>query len=386
MAQVSTYQVAARIQFGIGSSDTVGQEARGIGARHAFIMTDKGVVGAGLLERIAKSLMEAGVALTVFDEVLPDPRAGNVNRAASVYSSEGCDLLVAVGGGSVIDCAKATGIVLANGGTIEDYFPPATRQIEKHIPPLIAIPTTAGTGSEVSTGSVITDDQRHNKVRLASGMINAEVALLDPELTRTLPQHLTAITGLDALSHGTERFTAKGATPLTDVLALGCIRLVAGNLRQAYADGDNLEARANMQWAALLGGMCRAPVTSAHAIATTLGSSYGVPHGLGCAILQPHCMEFNLISNPPKFAAIAEAMGERIDGLSVLDAAYKSVYAVKRLLVDVGVTQRLRDLNVPEEDIPTLAEATVSLRQSALKANPRRMTAQDVEAVIRRCY
>ncbi len=386
VGQISTHHVSTRIQFGIGASSTVGQEVRSLGGRHPLILTDKGVVGAGLLEGIRKSLAEAGVGVTVFDEVHANPRTADVNRAAEAYRGDGCDSLIALGGGSVMDCTKATGIAVAHGGRIEEYAPMGPKPVEKQIPPFIAIPTTSGTGSEVSLGAVITDTERRVKNTFFL-RTSADVAILDPELTRTLPPALTASTGVDALSHGIERFTSPQATPLSDAIALACIKLAAANLRQAYAYGDNMEARSNMMWASMMGGMPRSGTSTSHFIGVPMAGCYEMTHGVAIGILLPHVTEFNLIANPAKYAQVAEAMGERIEGLSILDAARKSVDAIKRVLVDVGITQRFRDFGIPEEEIPALVEVVMKIRGAALKKNnPRQMGASEVEAIIRRCY
>ena len=384
---MATYQVAARIQFGIGASLTVGTEMEKLGFKHAFIVTDEGAMKAGLLSGIQESLSKAGMAGTIFDQVRVDPNTGIVNKCADEFMASGCDCMIAVGGGSVLDCAKAAGLVVANGGRIEDYLLKGGKTAKKTIPPLFTIPTTAGTGSEVSTAVVVTLEENHSKIALLTTMLNPTVAILDPELTRSLPPGLTASSGLDALCHGIERFTSTSASPLNDCLALQCIKMVADNLRQAYANPNNLKAREGMMWAALLGGMSRASVSAAHVISGVVGGYVSIPHGIACSLLTPPTMEFNLISNPQKFALIAKAMGERLEGLSIMDAAERSVEAMKRLMTDVGVTQKFRDFGMREEQIPEIANTCLTLRGPALKTqNPRIMAAADVEAVLKQCY
>jgi alcohol dehydrogenase len=289
---------------------------------------------------------------------------------------------VAVGGGSSIDAAKAIGVVITNGGRIEEYGTGA-RTITKQIPPMIAIPTTAGTGSEVSSGSVITDEQRNVKLPLGNPLMCAGVALLDPEMTLSMPPAVTAATGIDAIIHGIERYTNRKARPFTDALALGAVELGAKHLRPAYANGQDRVARDGMLTASLMGGMARTGVGLSHAISHTLGAFHDIPHGICCAVVLPAVLEFNVLANPVKYARLTEALGEPTTGLSTLGAARLVIGTVRRLMEDVGIPLGLKQLGVRESDLPMIATRTLQDYKGLAADNPRTASVMDIEAILR---
>lgn len=376
------FLLPTRIVFGNGVVKNVGEEAKKLGT-HAFIVTDKGVLGAGHIEPIEKNLNDAGLEVEIFDEVDPNPRDTSVQKGAEVAKNSGCDVLVGVGGGSSIDTAKAIGIILAEGGTIQDYEGFDTFQ--RPIMPLVAIPTTAGTGSEVTFWSIITDTKRKLKMGIGSRLIAPRIALVDPELTLSLPSSLTTFTGVDALVHAIEGYTATRSQPISDALALSAIELIGQNIRQAYANGSNAEARYNMMAGSLLAGIAfgNSDCGAVHCMGEALGGLYDTPHGLSMAIFLPYVIEHNLIANPDKFARVARALGEDVEGLSLIEAARKSVDAAWKLIGDLNIPTP-REVGLKEEDLEGLAEAAFMNEQT--ESNPRVMGKEDFLSLFKKAY
>ena len=368
------FAVPTRVVFGAGVSLQVDQEVHRIGGTRVLIITDPGVQAVGLVQGIRDTIAASGVSTTVFDEVEPNPRDTTVDRARTLAEETAVDVLVAVGGGSVIDTAKATGVLLTHGGRIQDYE--GRGRVARSITPLIAIPTTSGTGSEVTFSSVTTDTRRKYKLSVNSPLATASVALLDPCLTVTLPPSVTASTGMDALTHAIEGMTATVSNPISQVLALGAIELIAKHLAEATGRGSNLEARAAMLLGSLLAGMAfaNADVAAVHCMAEALGAAYDTPHGIANSVFLPYVMEYNLGAVPEKMAMIAAAMGENTQGLDTAEKAYLAVTSVTRLSKEVGIP-RFRDLNIPEEDLEELAE--MAARNGSAGSNPRPVTKND---------
>jgi alcohol dehydrogenase len=369
-----SFQLPTRIEFGNGVSATVGDEAKNLGGTKALLVTDPGVAAAGLVEPVQARLEAAGLGTVLFDGVAPNPRDASVAAGAEVVAAEGCDVMVAIGGGSPIDTAKAIGVIATHGGVIQDYE--GLGLLKRPITPLIAIPTTAGTGSEVTFWSVITDTTRHFKMSVGSPLCAASVALVDPELTTGLPATITAYTGVDALTHAVEGFTCVFSEPLTDSLALSAMRLISGSLRQAYAHGGNLQARYDMMLASLLAGVAfgNSDIAAVHCMGEAVGGLYDTPHGIAMAIYLPVVAEFTYMAVPEKFALIAEALGEDVSGLSVLDAARRAPVAIRRLTDDLGIPSASA-VGVRRDDHPRLAQA--SSVNVSVESNARVATEKD---------
>ncbi len=312
-AEASEFLLPTRVVFGDGCSRAAGEHAAGLGARRALLVTDAGVREAGAAEGVADALGRAGLDVTVFDRVDPNPRVASVRAGVDVAREAGCDVLVAVGGGSVIDTAKAIGLVLTNGGDVVDYdfTLDEPRPIERPSTPLVAVPTTAGTGSEVTFWAVVTDPERQEKLGVGGPLMAPAVALVDPELTLTLPPGPTAFTGLDALTHAVEALVATNAGPLSDLCARRAVALAAASLRRAVADGGDRAARRDMALASLLAGAAftNADVGAVHCIAEVVGGLYDLPHGLVCALYLPPVVEFSAAAAPERYAAVAAALG-----------------------------------------------------------------------------
>ncbi|MBM4070898.1 MAG: iron-containing alcohol dehydrogenase [Planctomycetes bacterium] len=378
------YSLPTILRHGPGAVAALPDAVAELGLRRPMIVTDTGVARAGLLERITRPLDAAGQAFLVFTEVVPNPPAALVDRGARVYRDEQCDGLIGLGGGSSLDTAKAIGVVAANGGSILDYRWAAPQPIRRRIPPTIAIPTTAGTGSEVTLWAVITDPERQVKFNVGgTADIGPWLALLDPELTLGLPPRITAATGMDALAHAVECYTCDYAQPLTDATALLAMEYVGQYLHVAFASGNDIEARYKMMMAAMLGGMSYGTESAgaAHAMSQSAGGIHDVPHGDLTARLLAPVMEYNCPAAPHKFARIAQALGEDIHGLTVERAAEKAVAAVYRLTEELRIPT-LQDLGFTEEEIPHLAKIAEEDPQTI--GNPRPIDRQGYEKLWRR--
>lgn len=285
-------------------------------------------------------------------------------------------MIIAVGGGSPIDCAKGIGLVITNGGSIKDYE--GLDKSENPMPPFIAVNTTAGTASEMTRFTIITDTDRHVKMAIVDWHVTPNVAINDPELMISMPVALTAATGMDALTHAIEAYVSTIATPVTDSAAIKAIELIGKYLRPAVANGKNLEARDKMAYAEFLAGMAfnNASLGFVHAMAHQLGGFYDLPHGVCNAILLPHVERFNMIACPERFVDIAIALGENVKGLSTMEAADVALEAIQRLSQDIGIPSGLKELGVKEEDLPILAEN--AMKDACGLTNPRKATKEDI--------
>ena len=321
---------------------------------------------------------------TLFSDIQPNPPVSTVEAAAALYRQAHCDSLVAVGGGSPMDTAKAAAALVVRPGKAPEQLA-GLLKVRRAIPPFIAVPTTAGTGSETTIAAVVTGAD-HHKYAINDLCLIPRCAVLDPLLTVSLPPHTTAETGMDALTHAVEAYISKDANPVTDAAAIQAIRLIARNLRQAVALGSNLKARENMAYASLLAGMAfnNANLGYVHAMAHQLGGLYDMPHGVANAVLLPHVARYNLIANPEKFADIAEFMGENTDGLSTMDAAELAIRAIARLSADIGIPQHLRELGVKEADFPYMAE--MALKDGNAFSNPRKGNEKEIAGIFRQAF
>jgi alcohol dehydrogenase len=370
--------------MGIGAHEELGSRIQILGGKRPLIVTDKGITGAGLTEKIVEIVeRDAGASPVVFDETVPNPTDKNVHDGLEVYQKNDCDMILSLGGGSPHDCAKGIGIVATNGGNIRDYE--GVDQSEKAMPPFIAVNTTAGTASEMTRFCIITDTSRKVKMAIVDWRVTPNVAINDPLLMVGMPQSLTAATGMDALTHAVEAYVSTSATPVTDACALQAMRLLATNLRTAVAYGADLEARDNMAYAEYLAGMAfnNASLGHVHAMAHQLGGYYDLPHGVCNAILLPHVQRFNMIARLDRFVDIAEALGEKVrnNGLSTRAAAERALEAIKVLSSDVGIPSGLAELGVKEEDLEVMAGN--AQKDACGFTNPRSPSMQDVVEIYR---
>jgi choline dehydrogenase len=378
---VRAVTVPTRLVHGPGAVASLADECRALGITKPMLVTDPGVAAAGLVDRVLPHLN----GVVVFDEVRPNPDIELVDRAAGVYRENGCDGLVGLGGGSSLDTAKSIGVVARHGGSIADYEW-GRDPIEQRIPPLVAIPTTAGTGSEVTLWAVITDHARQLKFNVGgTPLIGAHVALIDPELMLGLPSAVTAATGMDALSHAIECFTCDYHQPFNDAVALHAIELVGRWLRRAVEDGTDLEARTHMAHAATLGGMAYGTESAgaAHAMSQSAGGVHDCPHGaLTARVLGPVCA-YNVPAAPERYARIAQALGIETSGMDVVEAARAGVEEVCRLTDDVGIPT-MEELGFSEDEIPMLAR--IAFEDPQTQGNAREVDVPAYEEIYRAAF
>lgn len=374
VATVRSVEVPTRIVHGPGAISRLGEIAAGLGLERPLLVTDRGVEAVGLAARALEQLPDAAL----FADVRPNPDVELVGDASAAYRELACDGLVALGGGSPIDTAKAVGVEVAHGGSILEYEY-GRKPLTRRIPPLVAIPTTAGTGSEVTLWSVITDHERRIKFNVGgTPLIGAHVALLDPELTLGLPPAVTAATGMDALSHGIECFTCDYNQPFNDALALHAVELVGRWLRTAVEDGSSMEARTQMAHAALLAGMSYGTESAgaAHAMSQSAGGVHDCPHGaLTARVLGPVC-EYNMVAAPERYARIALALGVGADAAAGVEEIY-------RLTDDVGIPT-LEELGFTESEIPMLAR--IAFEDPQTIGNPREVDVAGYEAIYHNAF
>ena len=366
-----------------GLRQRTGEHLLGLGLSHVLLVTDPGVKNAGLLDSIYASLEQAGIRYDEISDVKPNPRSEDVNRAAQLYRGKGIDGVLAVGGGSAMDAAKAISVLLTHDGIVEDYE--GAFALKNAVLPIVAIPTTAGTGSEVTFFSVITDTRRQFKMSLLDYRIGPVLALLDSDITATLPPHIAAATGMDALTHAIEAYTGKPANPISDGLALHAIRLIAQHLKPAVQEPDNREARKQMLIASLIAGMAfgNADIASVHCISEAIGGMYDTPHGIGNAIFLPFVFSHNRDADLRRHADVAYALG--IDpNLSAVDAAQAGVDQLFRMNRELGIPRFADVAGVREEDFTAIAQKSKSNISDA--SNIKDMTVESYLDVIRAAY
>ncbi|MGA2642309.1 MAG: iron-containing alcohol dehydrogenase [Spirochaetia bacterium] len=378
------FTAPTRIVFGCGASDDAGMELRALGGRKALIVTDRFLQEkTAIVTKIEKALGAACAA--VFCDVPPDSGVHTINAGAELGRAKGADAIISIGGGSVIDTAKGIAILLKEGGSLLDYqgFQVLTRKQTPHI----AIPTTAGTGSEVTYIAVVKDHEKKQKLLFGDYHIIPDVAILDPALTSGLPPVLTAATGMDAFSHGLEALSSAQREPIADALGLHAIRLIREFLPRAVKNGADLAARGQMLIAATLGGAAfsNAQVGLIHAISHVIGARHGVHHGTANAIVMPHVIRFNNDAVADCYRLVAEAMGEEVRGMSDEAAGLSAAAAIEGFVRAVGIPGRFRDVGVPEDDLGACADAAMSDGSIVYNAKPV-MNAGEVLRVLRAAW
>jgi alcohol dehydrogenase class IV len=377
-----TYQIIIPqlVRFGVGALNTLGTEIKKIGAQVVLIVTGPKVYRSGLIQPVRDQISKAMVSVDIFSEAEPEPTLLGLNKAASKLKRSKYDVIVGVGGGSSIDTAKGLSVLLAHGGKGQDYI-----GIDKISGPgiaVIAVPTTAGTGSEVTNIAVFGDTEKELKVGMVSPFLLARTALVDPVLTYSCPRSVTAASGIDALVHAIECYTSRKANSFTDALAVKAMQLISSSLKTAVSDGSNKDARIAMAEGALLAGIAfgNAGVAAVHALAYPLGARFHISHGIANGLLLPHVMECNLPTDLTRYAFIAEVLGESTRGLTSMKAATKGIKAIKTLIKDIGIPPCLRDLGVPKEALEGMALATMEVTR-LLANNPKPLTLDDVRSI-----
>ena len=379
---MDTYQIMLpdKIRFGVGCIDTLGNEAKELAAKRALIITDPGVYQAGLADRVKEQLSGVRLSVDVCAEAEPEPTFTRLNALAEKFRTSKYDLLVGVGGGSSLDTAKALSILLAYNGNGQDYV--GVDKIPGYGIPVFALPTTAGTGSEITQNAIFGDPEKQLKMGMVSIYLIPRLALVDPTLTYGCPPKVTAASGLDALIHAVECYTGNKANTFSDTIALKAMELIAGNLRRAVKNGSDKEARNGMAEGSLLAGitLANAGTAAVHALAYPLGARFHVPHGVANGVLFPYVTEFNLSANLPKYAVVARMLGVETDELSPQEAAEKGAEAIKALAKDIGIPLHLRDLGVPREALEGMAVATMDVTR-LLANNPKPLTLDEVRQI-----
>lgn len=379
---IDLFQSPERLLFGWGSVGKTGEEAMRYGTKALIVSGKTSSRASGALDAVCASLKSAGISVTLFCEVESDPSVHTVTVGATLARDSGADIVIALGGGSPLDAAKAISVMATHSGNIVDYE--KTALTRKGIP-VIAIPTTAGTGSEVTKFVVITDTDRKVKMLISSPFLIPRVALLDPQLTLSIPPAFTAGPGMDALTHAIEAFQSSLAAPTTDVFALSAIRLIGGNLVKATLNGANVEARTAMLLGQMHAGLAfgNASVALVHAMSRPLGAHFGIPHGQANAILLPWVMEYNRPACPEKFVRIAEALGCDVQGLPLKEASRLAVTTVREIYADTGLPLTLAELGVPAESLPQLAQD--ASQSGSVLFNPRKPTLSEIEQLYHSC-
>lgn len=378
------FGVLTQIHYGVGKLNELPDILKAENYQKVMIVTDSGLANSGLLERLEKILTSGEIQYAVFKEVQPDPTIEVVDTVRQLFLDNQCDAVIGIGGGSSIDTAKGVSAAVANPGDLGQYE--GKNKLPNRGPDVIAIPTTAGTGSEVTHAMVLKDTKRKYKMGILSQNLHPKAAILDPQLLTTLPRGLAAITGMDALSHAIESYTSNQAQPITEGLGLHAIRLIAKYLRPFVAQRTNLEAASQMMLASTIAGAAFiwGRVAAVHALSHPLGGRYKVPHGLANSILLPVVMEFNASSNQEKFKEIAILLGENVEGLSSREAALRSVDAVKGLIADLDIPPTLgaNNVSLSEEEIHIVAQE--ALDSGVAAANPKVTTLEDLKNILRK--
>ncbi len=372
--------------MGPGCVKVLGERCKLLNMKKPLIVTDAFLAGLenGPVAQSIASLAEAGLEWVVFTGAEPNPKVQNCYDGLEMYKKNGCDSIITVGGGSAHDCGKGVGIAATHDKHLTEYA--GIEKLENPLPPVICVNTTAGTASEVTRHCVLTNLDTKLKFVIVSWRNVPLVSFNDPMMMLGIPAALTAATGMDALTHAVETYVSVDANPVTDAVAIQAIKLCANNLRQAVANGGDVKARENMAYASLLAGMAfnNGNLGYVHAMAHQLGGQYDLPHGVANAMLLPVVEEYNILSNPQRFADIAVFMGENIDGLSVMDAAQKAIDAMRRLATDIGIPTSLKEMGVKEEDFELMAEN--ALRDGNAGSNPRKGNKNDIINLFRKAF
>ncbi len=364
--------------FGAGCRHELAGELRRRGYTSALVVTDKDLVRFGVAKMVTDVLDKAGVKYTLFDDIKANPTVKNVQDCLAEFNAAKPDVIIAIGGGSVIDTAKAVSIIVENPDFSDVVSLEGVADTKKRGFPLVAFATTSGTAAEVTINYVITDEKAHRKLVCVDPNDIPTLAFNDAEMMMSMPKGLTASTGMDALTHAIESYITPGATPISDLLSWNSIKFISENLRTAVADGKNAEAREKMALGSYVTGMAFSNVGLGivHSMAHPLGARFDIAHGVANALLLPFVMEYNKPAALPKYADIARAMGVDVKGLSPEAAADAAIDAVKKLSVDIGIPQRLSDIGIKAEDLPQLAED--AFIDPCTGGNPRKTSVADI--------
>ncbi|PKN33095.1 MAG: alcohol dehydrogenase [Deltaproteobacteria bacterium HGW-Deltaproteobacteria-19] len=382
MIRPFTYTGAKKIVFGTGSFRSLADHIRELGGARPLIVLDHALAEAGFRKTVKDLLDKSGLRYSLFDGVEPEPALERADEGAKAALKGKCDLVVGIGGGSSMDVAKAVAALAGNKGKALDYL--GLNKVPGPGLPTIMVPTTAGTGSEVTFTAVFVRKNLKKKEGMNSPFLYPEVALLDPELTLSLPAQATASTGIDALCHAIESYTSINASPMSETISLEAVGLIAENLRTCVHNGSDLEARERMLLGSLYAGLglANAGVTAVHSLSYPLGGAWGIPHGMANPLMLPAVMAYNLPGTIEKFAILADAMGQEVEDLSMRDAATLALDAVELLIEDCGLAMTLEEFGIAEKDLPALADVALTVARP-LANNPRKVTREDAIDIYR---
>ncbi|WP_158736805.1 iron-containing alcohol dehydrogenase [Alteribacillus sp. YIM 98480] len=382
LSRVFSYELPTEIVFGNHSIEQLPEKIKKLQGSNVLVISDPGVKDVGILDKVTAPLREADISYDTFWDIEREPDVKTIRKVSEKAREFGADLVVGVGGGSAQDAAKAVGVMMNNEGDITDYA--GLEKVPHESIPTICIPTTAGTGSEATIWTVISDKENNGKFGIGGKTVAPTMALCDPMLTLSLPAPMTASTGIDALTHALESFVNKATQPISETLSRESMRLISKSLRQAVHQGDNVEARYNMLLASTIAATAFNPTRLglSHALCMPLGAKFNVPHGTANAILLPQVMEYNLVGNAEKYKEIAEIFGENTEGLPLYEAAELSVKAIKKLNQDTGIPAGLREYGVTEDDLDYIAEGSIGSDNCTV--NPRKPSIEGLKEIVRK--
>ena len=373
--------VAPELVFGLDARLLAGRYAKNFGAQKVLIVSDPGIINAGWLEEILPVLESEGLPYEIYKDVKPNSKENDVIKGSELYKNEECNAIVALGGGSTLDCAKGIGIVSSNNKNILEFE--GVDKVYNPIPPLICIPTTAGSSADVSQFAVIMDQKRKVKISIISKAVVPDVALIDPITTTTMDNYLTACTGLDALTHAIEAYVSNASSPLTDTHALNAIRLIWSSLAKIIHNPNDLGLRGNMMLGSLEAGLAfsNASLGAVHAMAHSLGGFLDLSHGECNAVLLDHVVDFNFDAEPVRYQRIGEAMGINFSRMTKIEKKTAIIHKLKHLKESIGIDHTLRQMGVKESDIAQLSKN--AMEDSCIVTNPRRPKQEDIEKIFK---
>lgn len=380
------FRMPAKIKFGAGVCKNAAELCRELGATKVFILTDPNILKTTILDPVKESFDNAKLPYEIYSDIIADPDIETVDKTAEALKNSGADLVLAVGGGSPMDTAKSICMLQTNEGSVRDYLFGGTKTVTNPCMPLVAIPTTAGSGSEMTPAAVITDNQNKIKLSVTHDFLVPKVALIDPSIQLGMPGFITATTGLDALTHAIEAYVSLNASPVSDAMAMQAMKLIGKYLRTAVANGNDLEARSNMAVASSIASVAfmNGGLGVVHGIAQSMGGVAHVAHGVANALILPYAMERNVVGNLEKFKEIAAALGENVDGLTLREAADQAPAAVFKLAQDVRVPLKLTEVGVTREHFPEIIKGTMAYR--LLAVNPCKLQEKDIVEILEKAY
>jgi alcohol dehydrogenase class IV len=380
-SSVLSFGLSTKIFFGIEALRELPAIGKDFGNKVLVVSGKHSATENGVLRRVGNLLSEAGFSVTVFPEVEAEPSLATVSKGIALARKQEADWVVGLGGGSAMDAAKAVAGLFRAGREIDYYFEGGP--IEAPGLPLVTIPTTAGSGAEVTVNAVLSDPDRRIKQSIRGQDLAARAAIVDPQLTFSLPSEVTAYSGLDALVQAIEAFTSRGSNPLTDIYAVAAIEKIGANLLKAVQDPQNVQARTEMALGSLMAGVAltNARLGAVHGLAHAIGIRTGKPHGLVCAVLLIPVMRFNMPASYEKYAQISKALGHNIAGMDPIDAAAMGIKTIMNLLKKLAIPPHISSLGITETDLPEIVEA--SLPSGSLKANPREASRENLLNILR---